>query len=67
LSVLGILASGRGSNCTAILRAERDGRLQARVGLVLSDNPEAPVLNAARALGVESPEPASPRPPNQPT
>jgi len=54
LSVLGILASGRGSNCEAILRAEAAGRLRARVALVLSDNPDAPVLAAARARGIEA-------------
>jgi len=48
------MASGRGSNCEAILRAAADGRLNARVGLVLSDQPDAPVLEKARAFGVEA-------------
>lgn len=52
MSTLGILASGRGSNCEAILRAASEGRLRARVGLVLSDHPDAPVLAKARAFGV---------------
>lgn len=52
MSTLGILASGRGSNCAAILRAQKEGRLQGRVALVLSDRPEAPVLDVARTLGV---------------
>jgi phosphoribosylglycinamide formyltransferase-1 len=52
LSTLGILASGRGSNCEAILRAASEGRLHPRVGLVLSDHPDAPVLAKARAFGV---------------
>ncbi len=52
MSTLGILASGRGSNCEAILRAASEGRLHARVGLVLSDNPDAPVLEKARSHGV---------------
>jgi phosphoribosylglycinamide formyltransferase-1 len=47
LTTLGILASGRGSNCEAILRACAEERLAARVGLVLSDNPEAGALARA--------------------
>ncbi len=47
MTTLGILASGRGSNCEAILRASGEGRLHARVGLVLSDRPGAPVLDRA--------------------
>lgn len=49
---MGVLASGRGSNCAALIRAATVGRLHARVGLVLSDRREAPVLETARALGV---------------
>ncbi len=52
MSTLGILASGRGSNCESILEAVAEGRLDARVGLVLSDRPEAPVLGKAKAHGV---------------
>jgi phosphoribosylglycinamide formyltransferase-1 len=52
VTTLGILASGRGSNCEAILRAAADDRLKARVGLVLSDRPEAPVLEKAKGFGV---------------
>lgn len=51
---LGILASGRGSNCEAILRAEKEGRLSAHVGLVLSDRPDAPVLGKAASYGVSA-------------
>jgi phosphoribosylglycinamide formyltransferase-1 len=52
LSVIGVLASGRGSNCEALLRAAQDGRLKGRVGLVLSDRPDAPVLEIARRYEV---------------
>jgi phosphoribosylglycinamide formyltransferase-1 len=52
VSTLGILASGRGSNCEAILRAARSGNLSGRVGIVLSDRPDAPVLEKAAAMGV---------------
>ena len=51
---LGVLASGRGSNLQAILDACRDGRLQARVVLVLSDRPHAQALERARQAGVEA-------------
>mgnify|MGYP001818246600 CR=1 FL=1 len=53
LPVLGILASGRGSNARAILEAAASGTLPARVGLVLSDNRDAPVLRMAGEFGVE--------------
>ena len=46
--VLGVLVSGRGSNLQAILDAINAGRLDAKIGLVISDNPEA---NALRRLG----------------
>lgn len=46
--VLGVLVSGRGSNLQAILDAINAGRLEAKIGLVISDNPEA---NALRRLG----------------
>jgi phosphoribosylglycinamide formyltransferase-1 len=52
VTTLGILASGRGSNCEALIRAAVEKRLRARVGLVLSDRPEAPVLAKAQSLGV---------------
>ncbi len=49
---LGVLISGRGSNLQAILDAIRDGRLDARVGVVLSNVAGAPGLERARASGV---------------
>jgi len=52
VNTLGILASGRGSNCEAILRASASGRLPARVSLVLSDREDAPVLARSRVHGV---------------
>lgn len=44
-----VLASGRGSNLQALLRAIDGGRVDARVGLVLTDRPGAPCLEHARA------------------
>jgi phosphoribosylglycinamide formyltransferase-1 len=50
--ILGVLISGRGSNLQAILNAVRDGRLDARVGVVISNVAGAPGLDRARAAGV---------------
>lgn len=51
---LGILGSGSGSNMQAILDAIASGTLDARVALVLSDNPDAYILERARSHGIES-------------
>ena len=51
---LTILISGRGSNMAAIARACAEGRINARVGLVLSDRPGVAGLDTARALGIET-------------
>jgi phosphoribosylglycinamide formyltransferase-1 len=52
-TVLGVLASGRGSNLQSILDAIGAGRLDAKVGVVISDNPEANVL---KRLAVTDPD-----------
>jgi phosphoribosylglycinamide formyltransferase-1 len=49
---LGILGSGKGSNCRAILQSIRDGKLDARAAVVISDVLEAPILEIARDFGV---------------
>jgi phosphoribosylglycinamide formyltransferase-1 len=49
---LAILISGRGSNMQAIHRAIQEGRLQARLALILSDNPSAAGLDYARRHGI---------------
>lgn len=46
------LASGTGSNVAAVMDAIDAGKLNARMALVLSNNPEAPVLEKAAARGV---------------
>lgn len=51
---LGVLASGKGGNLRAILEAIRRGRLKAAVVVVISDRPEAPALQVARAPGCET-------------
>lgn len=49
---IAILASGRGTNFDAIYSAISEGRLAAEIKLVLSDRPEALVLEKARARGL---------------
>jgi phosphoribosylglycinamide formyltransferase-1 len=49
---IGILGSGSGSNMQAILDAIDAGTLEARIALVLSDNPDARILERARARGI---------------
>lgn len=50
--VLGILGSGSGSNMQAILDAIDAGTLDARIALVLSDQPNAFILERARRRGI---------------
>ncbi len=49
---LAVLGSGSGSNCQSIFNAIQDGRLDAEVVIVLSDNPDAYILERARQHGV---------------
>jgi phosphoribosylglycinamide formyltransferase-1 len=50
--VLGILGSGKGSNCRAILEQIRAGKLAAECRVVISDVEEAGILAIAREFGV---------------
>lgn len=52
--VLGILGSGSGSNMQAILDAIDAGSLDAQIALVLSDRPDAYILERARKRGIET-------------
>ena len=49
---LGILGSGSGSNMQAILDAIGGGTLDAEIALVLSDKPDAYILERARKAGI---------------
>jgi phosphoribosylglycinamide formyltransferase-1 len=49
---IGILGSGKGSNCRAILERIRSGDLAAEARLVVSDVLDAPILDMAREFGV---------------
>ena len=52
--ILGVLISGRGSNLQAIIDAIGAGRLDARIGLVISNRPGAQGLDRARTAGIET-------------
>jgi len=49
---LGVLGSGSGSNMQAILDAIANGSLNAEIVLVLSDNPDAYILERAKKAGI---------------
>ena len=52
--LVGVLASGRGSNLQAIIDAIDAGRCPARVALVVSDRKDAPALERARRAGIRA-------------
>ena len=49
---LGILGSGKGTNCRAILGSIRSGALAAEVRVVISDVFDAPILDIAREFSI---------------
>jgi phosphoribosylglycinamide formyltransferase-1 len=51
---LGILGSGKGSNMVAIAEAIRAGKVMAEIAVVLSDVPDAGILEKARQLGLKA-------------
>ena len=51
---LGVLISGRGSNLQAVLDAIADGRVRARVAVVISNRADAPGLERAERAGIET-------------
>lgn len=51
--VIGVLASGRGSNFQAIIDAVEEGRIKARIAVLISDNTDAYALERARKHGIE--------------
>jgi phosphoribosylglycinamide formyltransferase-1 len=53
-AVIGVLISGRGSNLQALIDATRDGRLAARIAVVISNRPGVAGLDRARAAGIET-------------
>mgnify|MGYP000384924153 CR=1 FL=1 len=53
-AAIAVFASGSGSNFEAIAAACADGRLAARVALLVCDKPGAPVCGRAERLGIET-------------
>ena len=51
---LGILLSGRGSNFVAIANSIADGRLDAEIGVVISNRPDAPGITIAVERGLNA-------------
>lgn len=51
-TVLGVLVSGRGSNLQAIVDAINSDRIVAKIGVVISDNPEANALRRVAGLDI---------------
>ncbi|MBQ2522175.1 MAG: phosphoribosylglycinamide formyltransferase [Bacteroidales bacterium] len=51
---IAVFASGSGTNFEAIAQACADGRLDARVALMVCDKPGAPVIARAERFGIES-------------
>jgi phosphoribosylglycinamide formyltransferase-1 len=51
---IGVLISGRGSNLQALIDAIGEGRLDARIGVVISNRADASGLERARAAGIET-------------
>ncbi len=49
---LGVLGSGSGSNCQSIYEAIQSGELKAQIVVVMSDIPDAYILERARSWGV---------------
>jgi len=54
MTTLAILISGRGSNLQAIIDAITDGRLAARIAVVISNRPDAAGLDRAARAGIET-------------
>ena len=51
---LAVLISGRGSNLQAFIDACSEGSLDARISVVISNNPDAPGLVRAKEAGIET-------------
>jgi phosphoribosylglycinamide formyltransferase-1 len=51
---IGVLISGRGSNLQALIDAIAEGRLEARIGVVISNRADAAGLDRARQAGIEA-------------
>ena len=52
MTTIAVFASGRGSNFMNLYRAIQEGQLSATIGLVVSNNPGAPVVQTARSWNI---------------
>jgi len=52
VTTIAVFASGRGSNFINLYRAIQEGQLSATIGLVVSNNPGAPVVQTARSWNI---------------
>ncbi|TCS79735.1 phosphoribosylglycinamide formyltransferase [Pectinatus cerevisiiphilus] len=50
--VLGVLASGRGTNLQSIMNALNNGQFSAEIGIVITDKPQAGALERAAKAGI---------------
>lgn len=50
----GILISGRGSNMTALIEAAKDPSFPAEIVVVISNRPDAPGIDVAKANGIQT-------------
>ena len=51
---IGVLASGRGTNLQAIIEAVKEGRIEGKIGIVISDNRDAFALKRAKQNNIET-------------
>ncbi len=51
---IGVLASGRGTNLQAIIEAIKEGKIEGRISIVISDNPDAFALKRAKQNNIET-------------
>jgi phosphoribosylglycinamide formyltransferase-1 len=51
---IGVLASGRGTNLQAIIEAIKEGKIEGRISILISDNQEAFALKRAKQNNIET-------------
>lgn len=51
---IGVLASGRGTNLQAIIEAIEEGKIEGRITIVISDNPDAYALKRAKQYNIDT-------------
>jgi len=51
---IGVLASGRGTNLQAIIEAIKEGKIEGRISIVISDNRDAFALKRAKQNNIET-------------